>query len=168
MIAYTYSGKTNQANNGLLYVDGVLVGSNSVFVTPAGNDLDVWIGAAPDYGTGAGSRFFAGNLADAAVFTRALSAAQVQGVFNGTFVVNQLPAPTITHVGLSGENIVISGTNNAGPGGTYHLLTSTNIATPLSNWTVLTSGSIDGNGNVNSTNAINAATSRSFYILQVP
>lgn len=168
MIAYSYSGNTNQANNGLLYVDGVLVASNSVFVTPAGDNLDVWIGGAPDYGTGTGSRLVAGNLADAAVFTRALTPAQVQGIFNGTFVAAQLPAPSITKVGLSGGNIVIVGTNNAGSGGTYHLLTSTNVAIPLSNWTVLTSGSFDNSGNVHSTNAINPATSRSFYILQVP
>lgn len=168
MVAYSYSGNTNQANNGLLYVDGVLVASNSVFVTPAGDNLDVWIGGAPDYGTGSGSRLFAGNITEAAVFTKALSTAQVAGIYNGTYVVSQLPAPSITHVGLSGGNIVISGTNNAGPGGTYHLLTSTNVALPLSNWSVLTSGSFDGNGNVNSTNALTPGMSRSFYILQAP
>ena len=168
MIAYTYTGNTNQANNGVLYVDGVPVATNNVFATPAGNNLDVWIGGAPDYGTGTGSRMFAGNIADAAVFTRALTAAQVQGVFTGTFVANQLPAPSITHVGMSAGNIIITGTNNAGPGGTYHLLTSTNVTLPLSNWTVLTSGSFDGTGTVHSTNAINPATSRSFYILEEP
>lgn len=168
MIAYTYSGNTSQANNGLLYVDGVLVGTNSVTATPPGDNLDVWIGGAPDYGTATGSRLMAGNIADAAVFSRVLTPAQVQGVYNSTFVVSQPPAPTITHVGVSAGNIIIRGTNNAGPGGTYHLLASTNAATPLSNWTVLTSGSFDGNGNVNSTNAINPGTPRSFYILQAP
>lgn len=165
MVAYTYSGNTSQANNGLLYVDGVLVGSNSVNTVPAGDNLDVWIGGAPDYGT---TRLIAANIADSAVFNRALSPAQIQGIYTATFVFNPLVPPSITHVGLSAGNIVISGTNNTGLGGTYHILTSTNVAAALSNWTVLTSGSFDNSGNVNSTNAINPATSRSFYILQAP
>lgn len=165
MIAYTYSGNPSQPNNGLLYVDGVLVASNSVTPAPAGDNLDVWIGGAPDYGT---TRLIAANIADAAVFTRALSPAQIQGVYSATFVVNQPPPPTITHVSLAAGNIIITGTNNAGPGGTYHLLTSTNVSLPLIDWTAVTSGSFDGNGNVNSTNAINPATPHSFFILEAP
>ena len=168
LIAYSYSGNTNQANNGVLYVDGAPVATNNVFATPAGDNLDLWIGGAPDYGTAGGSRLAAGNIADAAVFTRALTPAQVQGIYNGTFVPSILPAPSITHVGLSSGNIVIVGTNNAGAGGTYHILSSTNVALPLSNWSVLTSGSFDNTGTVHSTNAINPATSRSFYILEEP
>ncbi len=168
LLAYTYSGNPSQPNNGLLYIDGVLVGSNSVTATPPGDNLDVWIGGSPDYGIGATKRLFAGNIADSAVFARALTAAQIQGVFNGTFVVGQLPAPTITHALLSGANIVIRGTNNAGAGGTYHLLSSTNLTVPLSNWSTVTSGSFDANGNVNSTNPVNPTTPRNFYILQVP
>jgi hypothetical protein len=34
--------------------------------------------------------------------------------------------PTIQHVASAGGNFIISGTNNSGPGGTYHVLTSTN------------------------------------------
>ncbi len=168
LLAYTYSGNPSQTNNGLLYIDGVLVGSNTVTATPPGDNLDLWIGGAPDYGTGAQKRLFAGNIADSAVFAKALTAAQIQGVFTGTFVAGQPPAPTITHALLSGANIVIRGTNNAGSGGTYHLLSSTNISVPLSNWSTVTSGSFDANGNVNSTNPVNPTTPRNFYILQVP
>jgi len=55
LVAYTYHGNTNDGNNGSLYVDGALVGHNGVFVTPAGDNLDVWIGGAPDYGTAFGT-----------------------------------------------------------------------------------------------------------------
>ena len=102
MVAYTYTGNTNQANNGSLYVDGVLVAHNSVFVTPAGDNLDVWIGGAPDYGT---ARLQPGAyIADAAVFTNALTAAQVQGLYNGVAVLGPQTI-TITH---SGSNVVLS------------------------------------------------------------
>lgn len=86
MVAYTYTGKTNQVNNGSLYVDGSLVANNSVFVTPAGDNLDVWIGGSPDYGTGANKRLIAANIADAAVFTTSFTSAQVTGLYNGMFV----------------------------------------------------------------------------------
>jgi hypothetical protein len=83
-----------------------------------------------------------------------------------TFVV--LKSPTIQHVGMSGANLVMSGTNNSGSGGTYHVLTSTNIAVRLTNWTVLTNGSFDGNGNFSFTNGIGATNAQLFYVLQVP
>jgi autotransporter-associated beta strand protein len=75
-------------------------------------------------------------------------------------------SPTIGSISVSGGNVIISGTNNTGASGTYHVLTATNIALPLSNWTVLTNGNFD-NGNFSSTNAT-GTSGRQFYILQVP
>lgn len=75
--------------------------------------------------------------------------------------------PTIGHISISGANVILSGTNNTGPGGTYHVLTSTNVVTPLANWTVLTNGAFDASGNFSTTNAV-GTDSRQFYILQVP
>ncbi len=76
--------------------------------------------------------------------------------------------PTIQKISIVGGNIVISGTNNVGTTGTYHVLTSTNVALPLTNWTVLTNGSFDGTGNFNVTNAIDSTKRDGFFILQVP
>jgi hypothetical protein len=75
--------------------------------------------------------------------------------------------PTIQRVALSGGNVILSGTNNSGPGGTYHVLTSTNLLLPRTNWSVLTNGSFDGSGNFSFTNAI-GANSRQFYTIRVP
>jgi len=86
MVAYTYNGFVGQVNNGSLYVDGTVVANNTVNAVPAGSNLDVWIGGAPDYGTGTGRRLIAANIANAAVFTQALTAAQVQGLYHGMFV----------------------------------------------------------------------------------
>lgn len=82
-------------------------------------------------------------------------------------VVSSAPVPTIGKITLSSGSVILSGNNNTGAGGTYHILTATNIATPLSNWVVLTNGTFDGSGNFSTTNATGNNT-RAFYILQVP
>jgi len=104
MIAYTYNGFVGQLNNGALYVDGGLVGNNSVNVPPAGDNLDVWIGGAPDYGTGTGNRLMAGTVANVAVFTQALTASQVTNMFNGAFVAG----PNTLSLTTSGASHVIN------------------------------------------------------------
>jgi hypothetical protein len=76
--------------------------------------------------------------------------------------------PTIQRVAHVGGNLVISGTNNSGAGGTYHVLTSTNLVLPLSGWPVLTNGSFDSKGNFSITNAMGSANLQRFYRLQVP
>ena len=86
MVAYSYNGFVGQNNDGALYVDGALVANNTLNAAPAGDDLDVWIGGAPDYGTGTGRRLIAANIAHAAVFDRALTGAQVQALYGGSFV----------------------------------------------------------------------------------
>ena len=105
MVAYTYTGNTNQANNGTLYVDGVAVAHNNVFVPPAGDNLDVWIGGAPDYGT---ARLLpAADIAHVAIFNQSFTAAQVQGLYNGTFVLG----PQTINITESGKNIILNWQN---------------------------------------------------------
>ena len=116
MVAYTYTGVPNVANNGALYVDGVLKANNTVPVN-TGNLLDVYIGGAPDYGTG---RLLPGSIAHASIFTNALSAAQVLALYNTTLVA---PAATlrITPAGSGNlsviwwQGILEQASNVAGP-----------------------------------------------------
>jgi autotransporter-associated beta strand protein len=75
--------------------------------------------------------------------------------------------PTIGKITVSGGNVIISGSNNTGSSGTYHILTATNVALPLSSWTVLTNGNFDNSGNFSSTNAV-GSSAHQFYILQTP
>ncbi len=75
-------------------------------------------------------------------------------------------APTIRGITVSGGKVILSGTNNVGAGGTYHVLTTTNLTLPLADWTVLTGGSFDANGNFSFTNS--TGTSRQFFLLRVP
>ncbi|HEX4351241.1 MAG TPA: hypothetical protein VH251_12675, partial [Verrucomicrobiae bacterium] len=71
------------------------------------------------------------------------------------------------HASLGSGKIIMSGTNNAGPGGTYHELASTNLLLALTNWTVFTNGSFDAKGNFSITNTI-GTNQQQFYILRVP
>ena len=75
--------------------------------------------------------------------------------------------PTIQHLALSGKNIIMSGTNNSGSGGTYHVLTSASLLLPRTNWTAVANGSFDTNGEFSFTNAI-GTNPWQFYNLQIP
>ena len=99
-----------------LYVDGVLDNSGPVVAGLLGEpDADLLLGGNTDYtSVGINERYLAGAISQAAFFTNALTAEQVQSLFNAA-------VPTIS-VGLSGSNLVI----------TYNgtLLSSTNVAGP--------------------------------------
>ena len=47
-----------------------------------------------------------------------------------------------------------------------YVLTSTNVATPLTNWTMLSTNNFDANGAFSVTNAINSNVSQCFYLLK--
>jgi hypothetical protein len=99
MIAYSYTGIPGNGN-GLLYVDGTLAAINNVTTAPAGDGLDVWIGGSPDYGT---SRLLKARIAHAAVYNQALSSAQLEDLYTGTY------AGTVNlSVSYSGATAVLS------------------------------------------------------------
>jgi autotransporter-associated beta strand protein len=71
---------------------------------------------------------------------------------------------TITKVLLSGTNLVIVGTNNNTPNTSFHyaVLTATNIATPLTNWTSIATNGFNPDGTFDYTNPIVPGTPRQF------
>jgi hypothetical protein len=73
--------------------------------------------------------------------------------------------PRITSSRVTQGNFILSGTGGV-YGATCRLLGSTNVNTPLANWSVLATGSFDISGNFAFTNPISGP--RSFYLLQVP
>jgi len=75
--------------------------------------------------------------------------------------------PTIQHIAVSGKNIILSGTDNGGAGGTYHVLTSASLLLPRTNWTVVANGSFGTNGEFSFTNEI-GTNPWQFYTLGVP
>ena len=72
------------------------------------------------------------------------------------------PPPTITSAILSGKNLNISALGGVAYDPCY-LLTSTNIAQPLANWTRLATNQFDADGTVNFTNLTVHAEARCFF-----
>jgi len=139
----TYGGTLNVNN-----LSGTLVAGDSFKLFNAGTYTGTFAAITPS--PGAGLAWDASSLS------------------SGTLkVISATTPPTIGKITVSGGSVVISGNNNTGAGGTYHLLTTTNVATPLTNWVILTNGNFDGSGNFSTTNAL-GASARQFYILQVP
>ena len=77
-----------------------------------------------------------------------------------------VPQPHITGISLTGASLVINGTNGLA-GESYNVLTTTNLALPLANWTVLPTNTFTA-GNFSLTNTVNPGAAQSFYILRVP
>jgi hypothetical protein len=82
------------------------------------------------------------------------------------------PAPSakpakIVRTTILGSNLTLSGINGAASG-TYHVLTSTNLASSLMHWTVVTNGSFDGSGNFNVTVPFSRGDHERFYSIESP
>jgi len=84
---------------------------------------------------------------------------------SGQIVVGLPLSPCLTGIGLSRTTLAIAATNGL-PGGTYYLLTSTNLAFPVSQWTPVLTNSFDANGNLNLiTNILNPGDLLRYYVL---
>jgi autotransporter-associated beta strand protein len=86
---------------------------------------------------------------------------------DGTIRVAIETPPVIGNISMGGGSLILSGTGGIS-NGTYYLLTATNIAQPLTNWTRLLTNQFDANGNFNLTNTLNPGSPQSFYLLQLP
>jgi autotransporter-associated beta strand protein len=75
--------------------------------------------------------------------------------------------PSIQPPGFSADGLVIAGGQGVA-NAAYYLLTSTNPATPLTEWTPVTTNYFDAAGNFNFTNPPDPAQPAQFFILEVP
>ena len=73
--------------------------------------------------------------------------------------------PVINTIGASGGNFSFSG-NNGTPNWNYSVLTSTNLALPLAQWSVAAAGQFDAVGNFSFNAPVSAADAQRFYVLQ--
>lgn len=78
------------------------------------------------------------------------------------------PAPGLTGINLSGTNVVLSATNGF-VGGTYYVLTSTNLTTPLNQWIPVLTNLLGASGSftLTTTNTASLGIRQQFYILAV-
>lgn len=84
-----------------------------------------------------------------------------------TIWVNPLQPPAVGTTRLVGTNIVFNLTGGA-PLCSYTVLSSTNITTPVSEWTVERTGSFDITGASAVTNAVDPGAPQKFYTVRVP
>jgi hypothetical protein len=84
---------------------------------------------------------------------------------SGTLSVVIITKPVIGTVSISGGGLALAGTGGVA-NANFYLLGTTNLASPLTNWTRLFTNQFDGNGNFNFTNPL-GANAQSFYLLQL-
>jgi hypothetical protein len=97
-------------------------------------------------------------------FNVSLNAAQAK-LFQLTAFNPVKSSPIIRTANISGMNFILSGTNGTA-NGTYYLMATTNLTTPLTNWVSLTTNSFDGNGAFYLTNLIVPGISQRFYLIK--
>ena len=75
--------------------------------------------------------------------------------------------PVINSVANSPGALVFQGSSGV-PGASFYLLGTTNLATPMTNWTRLLTNTFDSNGNFDFTNLLNTNGPQNFFRLQAP
>jgi autotransporter-associated beta strand protein len=86
---------------------------------------------------------------------------------SGTIKVASGSVPRFVGVALVGTDLVMRGSN--GPAlGTYRVLASTNVASPVSTWTPIATNTFDATGNFVFTNSVKPSIPKQFYLLSVP
>jgi hypothetical protein len=83
-----------------------------------------------------------------------------------SLVVSAMAQPAITDISLSGTNLIVSATNGVS-GGTYYILTSTNLSLPLNQWATVHTNVLPSGGSfvLTATNAVNTNAAQ-FFILR--
>lgn len=75
-------------------------------------------------------------------------------------------APVVNPVKVSGGNLILTGTGTPNYG--YTVLTTTNLLTPLANWTISTTGVTGGTGAFSNGIPVNASPAASFFRVRMP
>ncbi|HWX20037.1 MAG TPA: immunoglobulin domain-containing protein [Candidatus Binatia bacterium] len=78
------------------------------------------------------------------------------------------PTPPLVHPpSVSGGNLILTGSGGT-PNRAYAWLTTTNLLTPVANWTVSATGVLDGSGALSNAIPINVTNPASFFRLRMP
>ncbi|HWD91126.1 MAG TPA: hypothetical protein VG938_02140 [Verrucomicrobiae bacterium] len=82
-------------------------------------------------------------------------------------IVSAAPVPGTTGIVLSGNDAVIAGTNGVA-GGTYVVLSTTNLLSPLNQWTPIATNALETGGafTIRATNALSNPSAQQFFLLQ--
>jgi hypothetical protein len=167
-----FVGVSDGAND-FLYIDGQLKTYSSGVGTLGGASPDILIGGAPDYTTSSENysqqRYFAGAISQVAFFTNALTASQIQTLYNSAGfkpTISVAPKPIIIGLGSSGSlSVTALGSTPFGyrwyQGSTALSDVAGNLSGSLSNVLTITNATLANAGNytVVITNTSGAVTS---------
>jgi hypothetical protein len=94
---------------------------------------------------------------------------QLSGTATGTNFINIVATtpPVLSAAVLSSGNIVLSGSGGT-PNLTYDVLETTNVATPLTNWTDLGTFNFSGTGSFSNSIPVSTSPPNMFYRIRVP
>ncbi len=131
------------------------------------------IGNNGGFGSGTGGDGLVGQVAEIDIYSGVLSALQISNIeaqLTAEYVTVTTP-PVVMGVQftakpvISGTSLTISATNTGA--GNIYLLTTTNVAAPLSSWIPVWTNTTTGSGSftTNLSNVVNPALGRQFYIL---
>ena len=84
---------------------------------------------------------------------------------DGSISVATVPIPVIASFSFHAGTLILAGTNGY-PSDGFSVLTSTNAAAHLTNWTTLTNGTYDASGNFSVTNTLTNTAPAQFFIIQ--
>jgi autotransporter-associated beta strand protein len=183
-IAANTSGGLTKQNSGTLTLSGANTYTGNTTVN--GGTLEIVQPVIPTYSTVtvAGGAVLQLDFAVTNSVTNLVlnGTVQVPGVYNsttgspyitgaGSLLVGMPPAPPLSGLKftaapvISGTTLTIAATNTGA--GTVYLLTSTNVAAPLSTWTPVWTNVLSGTGSfsTNLLNAVNPAFKQQFYLL---
>ena len=76
--------------------------------------------------------------------------------------------PRITSFQLLGESFAVAGTNGSAPGTSFYTLASTNLALPLTNWTVVATNQFGAGGGFSCTNTFDTGNAQQFFMIRLP
>src|SRR6185312_13749392 len=85
---------------------------------------------------------------------------------SGVLSVMALTSPTIANTIMNGGNVVLSGSSGVN-GWTYYLLASTNLNSPVAQWTRVETNQFDSGGNFSVTNVVNPSAPQTYYQIQL-
>jgi hypothetical protein len=121
----------------------------------------------------AATSFTQTNLLPGTNYTYVVTAVNTNGVSEDSAPANATPLavvttpPNFTGIQIIGGSLVITGTNGT-EGANYSVLTATNLALPLINWSAIATNQFGPGGAVNFTNPLNPGSPATFFRLRVP
>jgi len=99
--------------------------------------------------------------------TNGLSWNKIALASSGTITVVSNTQPVLGKIVVNGSALKLSGSNGV-PGNLYFVITATNVAMPVAQWTPVLTNSFDMLGNFICTNPLSISTPQKYYRLLVP